>query len=361
MSSEGLAVTIAEIRGGLDRGEFPDEAAVSQGIVMPVLQALGWPVFAPKVVRKEYPIRSRKVDYALFGQLDTPSVLIEVKRVGNAAKGEEQLFEYAFNQGAMILVLTDGKSWSLYFAAGGGRYQDRRFAKADLPDDPPEVSAKTLSRYLDYETVCSDEARRRAQAAYESGRKQRTADETLPVAWSRLVSEPNASLIETLASAVESECTVRPTNESVIAFLDGLSAPVLPKPVPRPPDSRRPRRRKRPGRLWLEMDDGRQHFHTAKEVIVAVFTGLANRVPGFCERYVATYASRKRQYIARTTEELYPTRPDLLPTSVPLPGGWWFGPAMHNSGKMRRIREACEVAGIEFGQDLKVRLSSTKK
>lgn len=354
MTDETLGVAIAEIRPGLERGDYPDEAVVSQGIVMRVLAALNWPVFDPKVVRREHPIKNRKVDYALFGRLGTPAVLLEVKRVGRAARGEEQLFEYAFHQGARIVVLTDGRSWSLYLPGGEGRYADRCFAEVNLQADAPEVSATKLSRYLDHDAVRSGEARKRAEADWESSLRERTADETLPAAWSRLVSDASSPLVEVLGAAVEKACGVRPSEKGVTRFLQGLQPPRDRKPTPVPVP-------KRQGRLWLEIDGTREYFSVARDVIVAVFTELAKRDSSFCERFVAAHSGRGRQYIARSTQELYPTRPDLLPRSVLLPGGWWLGHAMSNSAKKRRIREACEVAGIEFGRDLKVRLSARKK
>ena len=39
---EELKELIAEIRNDLDKGRFPNEAAVKQGIVLPILEILGW-------------------------------------------------------------------------------------------------------------------------------------------------------------------------------------------------------------------------------------------------------------------------------------------------------------------------------
>ena len=41
---------LQNIRDGIQEGRFTTEAAVSQGIVLPTLQLLGWPVFDISVV-----------------------------------------------------------------------------------------------------------------------------------------------------------------------------------------------------------------------------------------------------------------------------------------------------------------------
>ena len=42
--------TVDRIRTSLKSGQFTNEASISQGIVLPVLQALDWPVFDTSVV-----------------------------------------------------------------------------------------------------------------------------------------------------------------------------------------------------------------------------------------------------------------------------------------------------------------------
>lgn len=47
-------------------GAFINEAAVSHGIVMPVLAALGWDVHDPAVLMPEYTSGRGRVDFALL-------------------------------------------------------------------------------------------------------------------------------------------------------------------------------------------------------------------------------------------------------------------------------------------------------
>jgi hypothetical protein len=61
---------------------------------------------------------------------------------------------------------------------------------------------------------------------------------------------------------------------------------------------------------------------------------------------------RKRQYIARSPEELYPDRPDLRDYREELPGGWFVATNLNNVLKKSIIRLATEVAGLSFGKDV---------
>lgn len=63
---------------------------------------------------------------------------------------------------------------------------------------------------------------------------------------------------------------------------------------------------------------------------------------------------RKRTYIARTPDELYPDRPDLREHHAMLPGGWLVSTNLNNVLKKSNITMAAEVAGLEFGKDIVV-------
>ena len=58
----------------LRRGAFISEAAVSQGLLLPALHELGWPVFDTSVVTPEYSVEGRRVNYALCHPANRPAV-----------------------------------------------------------------------------------------------------------------------------------------------------------------------------------------------------------------------------------------------------------------------------------------------
>ena len=89
-----------------------------------------------------------------------------------------------------------------------------------------------------------------------------------------------------------------------------------------------------------------------------VMEELSKRDGMFLERFAALPKhGRKRRYIARTKGELYPDRPDLANEhSWKLSSGWWLGVNYNKQTIERIIRMACEVAGIDFGNHLQIKL-----
>lgn len=358
MSLDTLTQTIGDIRARLGRGEYQDEAKVSQGIVMRVLQDLGWPVFDTGVVVREYSIKGRRVDYALIGRFDRPAVLLEVKRVGKIEVGEEQLFEYAFHEGAPIIVLTDGRHWWFHLTSGQGSYQDRRFAAADLEDHEPEQNAKVLLQYLDRDAVCSDKSRRRAETDYDVIRNRRVAEGVLPAVWMRLTEDSEGPLVRLLSSEVEKECGVCPSGETVVRFLSTRArlvpdaTPPPPSPVPEP-TSGAPS--VEPNRFWFRLYGETRQCRSGAEVVVGVFTTLAKRDPEFLDRFAAGQSGRP--WISKDCRRFTGGSGG----HHQLTDGWWIDTHRPNPSKIPAIQRACEVARIAYGRDLTVSLPSKKK
>ena len=90
---------ITKVKDDIKSGRFSNEASVSQGIVLPILLSLNWPIFDTQVVSPEFIIENRRVDYALCHPEGRPAVFIEVKRIGLSEGADRQLFEYAFHKG----------------------------------------------------------------------------------------------------------------------------------------------------------------------------------------------------------------------------------------------------------------------
>jgi hypothetical protein len=97
-------------------------------------------------------------------------------------------------------------------------------------------------------------------------------------------------------------------------------------------------------------------YHNAKDAMVIVLRELAKTDSSFLERCSQhpDAQGRKRRYIARTPEELYPDREDLREMRDSLPGGWLVATNLNNVLKKTIIRLASEVAGLKFGKDLVV-------
>ncbi len=90
--------------------------------------------------------------------------------------------------------------------------------------------------------------------------------------------------------------------------------------------------------------------------MVTVLRELAKNDPSSLERCSRhpDAQGRKRRYIARTPQELYPDREDLYDMKDTLPGGWFVATNLNNVLKKAIIKLATEVAGLTFGKDVVV-------
>ncbi|MEZ5324264.1 MAG: type I restriction enzyme HsdR N-terminal domain-containing protein [Verrucomicrobiales bacterium] len=359
-----LSQIISDITTKLRQGRFPNEQAISQGIVLRLAQELGWDVYDTNVVWPEFQTGEGRVDFALCYPASKPSLFIEVKQPGKAEDGVRQALEYAFHTGVPFIVLTDGKTWSFYLPAEQGSYEDRRVYKLDLFEREAEQGAAILNKYLAYSRVESGEALEDARKEYRSRNRRSVARQAIPEAWRELVENGDELLLEILANAVESKSGFRPEDDDITAFLANLGNPAIiqnpsskpPPPTqnPRPskPTPPKPQSGNRHGNLILS---GKAFpYANAKEAMVIALRELSKTDPTFLQRCSQhPYCSgRKRRYLAQTPEELYPDRPDLRDMHEKLPGGWLVATNLNNQLKKAIIRAATEAAGLTFGGDI---------
>jgi predicted type IV restriction endonuclease len=99
-----LETTLTDVTMRLRRGRFPNEQAISQGIILRVLQELGWDSWDTTVVWPEYSTGQGRADFALCHPPSKPAVFIEVKQPGKAEDAVRQALEYAFHTGVPFTV-----------------------------------------------------------------------------------------------------------------------------------------------------------------------------------------------------------------------------------------------------------------
>ncbi len=219
-----LRDTIERVQNDLRSGGFPSEAAVSQGVVLPLLQALNWPVFDTQSVTPQYEVEGTRVDFALCDGIDNPKAFLEVKRVGQLEGGDRQLFQYAFHRGVPLAILTDGQEWSFYLPAEPGLYDERRVYKLDLLERDVSECERRFMRCLAHDAVVSGKALEAARADHQDVTRARQIDVALPKAWAALISQQDELLLELLADKVEDVCGYRPYADTCARFLQGLGA-----------------------------------------------------------------------------------------------------------------------------------------
>ncbi|MDX2194213.1 MAG: hypothetical protein NW201_12725 [Gemmatimonadales bacterium] len=360
-----LSDLINRVRQDLRTGRFASEAAVSQGVVLPVLHELGWPVFDTRIVVPQFTIESRRVDYALCDRLQRPLVFIEVKRVGLAEGGDRQLFEYAFLHGVQLALLTDGQEWSLYLPTEAGSIDDRRAYKLDLLERDPLESQERLERYLSFGRVSDGSALKAARDDHHDVARTRMVRDTMPRGWEALIAEQDELLLELLAEKVEDLCGYRPDKDVCSAFLTSLSAPSA--TVGGGVVARQPAGNLSPvstgtgpqlagaGFSW---NGARVRAGSAREVLQELLLAFHRHDATFLERFAARKHGRKRRFVSRDRAELYPGRPDLARDfAVELVAGWWLGTNYSRKSIQEIIDLACEVANVRVAE-LKVSFGS---
>jgi hypothetical protein len=363
-----LEQLIEKIQGRLLGGAYPNEAAISFSVVVPVLRALGWDDSDPGQVMPEYASGGRRVDFALCAAGKRPSLFVEVKGVGRALDGDRQLFEYAFHEGIPLCLLTDGRDWSFYLPGGQGSYDDRRIYRLQINERSPAECARILGRYLERSRVRSGEAFEDAMRDYRDIASRREAARNMPFAWKQLVEQPEDLLVELLSDQTETISGFRPSSAEATVFLRSLKAsqpaevpsrtirrPVLNADAVAGPiveESQSGTKLTAGGRLIeYELFGKRQTASNAAAALVEILKAIADRYPDKMAAVSVAARGRSRNHIARSPEEIYPARPDLARAAEIAPG-WLLGLNIANREKIRIIREACQVVGISFGADV---------
>ena len=339
-------------------------------MVSPILSRIGWDTADPQQLVPEYTVGKRRVDLALLGAGRKPAVFIEVKGVGRALDGDRQLFEYAFHEGVPLCILTDGREWSFYLPSGQGSYNDRRVYRLQLDDRDPAECARVLTRYLARDRVLSGAAFEAAQHDHRDVTGRRSAASAIPLARQQLLDGPEDLLLELVSDRAEAESGHKPAVQDVLAFLRSLqtvnaSAPTAERRAVPIAAAAAASAGAAAATLVGPLSSSRgvqyQLFgksHTAgnaSEALVSILSALASRDPSKLEALAHAVQGRSRNHVARTTAEIYPSRPDLARAEEFAPG-WLVGLNVSNQQKMSILRTACDVFGLSTPDDLAIEL-----
>ncbi len=366
-----MRTLLDRIRHGISDGAYPNEAAVGSQIVLPLLRALSWDVTDPSFVRHQFPLplkdTTRYVDLALCVSGSNPRYIIELKAIGKvlrATRGlgsERQMFEYAFHAGAPLALLTNGAEWRFYSAQSAGTYDERLVCAFNLVNDEHERIVNDLERYLSYANVKSGHAADFAREDLRIRHGQQEAKKAIPAAWDQLrTGDVNDRLVALVSETTAALAQGEPRREDVAEFLRGLAPskrpprPVVLKPKLEAIGPREPRRGDRKtsssdgsGSVRYMLLGEERRAKTLTEVYVKVFRALAERDSGFLDRVEPRLRGKKNRVVARTRDALAEV-PRMRSTAVQLPRDWWLLTWFGSKMKLRKLRIACEVAGIPF-------------
>ena len=302
---DALIAAIRNVRERLRCSEYSSEEDVTQGIVTPLLQELGWSAGGAGRMVPEYPMDNGRVDYALLGADGRPAVLIEAKRVGRPLwKGKQQLFAYCAKQQVPLAVLTDGSTWLFFVPEKAGSAEQPPVATINLREDHETHCAGTLTRYLSVHSVTSGSGQSVATTGGDAGSRGQ-----------------------------QSGVTSTPARGRVRNRRDRPDGVVPPSPS-------------------FDLEETTWEFDTNPDMVFAIFEEFGKRDSAFFQS-----CARRFGLVTRRPEDFAASHRAYVRE---LPGGWWIDLWGRSSRLEPRLREACSVAGVEYGSDLVVRFRSRR-
>lgn len=207
------------------------EAQTSQGIVLPILNNLGWDVFDTSEVMPEYSVAGKRVDFALRIQSQN-KVFLEIKKTSeDLEKHHEQLVYYAFQQGVKLAILTNGITWQFYLPLEEGGWEQRKFFTIDLLEQSVEDAIEKFENLLLRKNIESGDAYHNAKLLYDGRQKNKIIKENLPKAWHKLISEPDEMLVELLNETLEKICGYKAEDNQISNFLQQIFPNVNISPI----------------------------------------------------------------------------------------------------------------------------------
>lgn len=231
----------------LASGRLRLETNVQIKVIRPILRDLGWDDTDSSHMLAERRIdKRRKVDEALFDEFGNPAVFVEAKRQGylqdrtRYEQARRQLFRYARDESARILLLTDGETWDFFLRRAPRPPSERRFLRLTLtePDLLTEATSE-LRRFLGRTVVLDGSALRAAQARLRREKARAERRHQMQVAWQRLLESGDKTMRPRLADKVQRDAGRRPPAREVNEFLRTQGEFALPQldpmaPPPRP-------------------------------------------------------------------------------------------------------------------------------
>lgn len=348
---------IREIISSIKQREFLNEAEVSNGIIMRILNSLKWNVFDTTKVKPQYGIDGKKIDYALCYPDNKPIVIIEVKALGKAVNADEQVLMYSFKTGIPVAILTDGQEWHFYLPAERGSLTERRFYKLDLLEREPNEVIDIFNSYLGYDAIRDGSAIKKAKSDFDKQYKNKEIHATIPIAWNKLLQDKDNTLVKLIAEKVADLCGYEPSEETVINFLTDLNKTTdTQKAINKPTSTlkndelyNKIRKTSHEGVIGVWFNN--EIYEASKNAIgtlEAILKLAITQFPNALSKIQEQTKGSKRFLISKQKLELYKDRPDLVAKfTKQLPNNWWMG----TNYSEREITKFCEVVVTSIKQE----------
>ena len=229
---ESLAERLDDLAAACERGTSATRPEVVDGIVLPLLQHLGWETADLGVAVRDFATAAGTVDLALCAPPGDPRILIKVGALpGSAAAPDDHPFDDPSFRALQLAVSDDGRDWRLHFPAGRGSIRNRRFASFDIVDDPHEQVAGAMDTYLSFHAARHGDAFREAEREYGERRFPAEAH----AAWHRCLqgSEVLRSFLREVEEGTGAPAARKRAQRFILGQIDSIHWPADP-PDPEP-------------------------------------------------------------------------------------------------------------------------------
>lgn len=284
-----LAEFIKKIQTDERFGTF-DEAAIKQGVVLKVLSLLDWDPFDVDEVQPEYEIQGSRVDFCLKKEKTNKIFILVRRNEKDFLKHQEKILSLSAQGKAPIGILTNGLTWWFFLPLVQGSADEKKFLTIEMGSQKAEEASEIFENFLTRENVVSGEAEKAAEDIYTAKQRDFFIKETLPKAWSQIMSDPKKWLADILGSVTEELCGYHPEREVIEKFISSqfkekadLETLVHPKPAaqPQPAPPPQPAAHPQPAKGSVRADD-----YTGKSILSFSLKGTRYEVKSWKAMFV---------------------------------------------------------------------------
>jgi predicted type IV restriction endonuclease len=200
-----------------------DESSIKQTIVMRLLFLLGWDIFNVDEVNSNYKAKNHPIDYSLRLK-SSNKIFINVRKMGKALdKSQQLLLESASKEGVEFTIFTNGLLWWFYLMIDKENWEQKNFCSLDFLNQKADDITDQLENFLARAPVSSGKALALAENILKK-RHQKLIEETIPAAWTKILSEPSDALVNLLIETTEKICGYPAERDAAVKFLsEGLN------------------------------------------------------------------------------------------------------------------------------------------
>lgn len=267
-----------------------DEAAIKQGVVLKVLSLLDWDPFDVDEVQPEYEIQGSRVDFCLKKEKTNKIFILVRRNEKDFLKHQEKILSLSAQGKAPIGILTNGLTWWFFLPLVQGSADEKKFLTIEMGSQKAEEASEIFENFLTRENVVSGEAEKAAEDIYTAKQRDFFIKETLPKAWSQIMSDPKKWLADILGSVTEELCGYHPEREVIEKFISSqfkekadLETLVHPKPAaqPQPAPPPQPAAHPQPAKGSVRADD-----YTGKSILSFSLKGTRYEVKSWKAMFV---------------------------------------------------------------------------